>query len=137
RPHLIRDVLQHADDLAALDLIEDLAAELRVVALLVDREGAVTDDRDAAVGRGDQIIPTEILVPRQERDVGHALELHRRPRLRIRAAVAARGPANLLVVPVEPRRLLARGVIVDEDAVPDDVEVLRLHTLIIPSDGGE
>src|ERR1700757_3963105 len=46
RPHLISAVLEHADDLAALDLIEELSAELRVVALLVDRERAVADDAD-------------------------------------------------------------------------------------------
>src|SRR3970282_2439566 len=33
---LVGDVLDHAGDLAVLDLIEQLAAELRVVALLVD-----------------------------------------------------------------------------------------------------
>src|SRR4249920_3273270 len=49
RLHLIRDVFEHSDDLAALDLVKDLAAELRVVALLVDRERSVADDRDAAI----------------------------------------------------------------------------------------
>src|SRR5262249_36544679 len=38
RLHLIRDVLEHAVELSALDLVEHLTAELRVVALLVDRE---------------------------------------------------------------------------------------------------
>ena len=62
--HLIGDVLEHADDLAALDLVEDLAAELRVVALLIDRERAVADDRDAAIGRRDEVVPAEVLVAR-------------------------------------------------------------------------
>ena len=56
RAHLVRDVLQHADDLAALDLVEHLTAELRVVPLLVDRERAVADDRDAGVRRRDEIL---------------------------------------------------------------------------------
>ena len=64
RADLVGDVLQHADDLAAADLVEHLAAELRVVALLVDRERAVADDRDAAVRRGDEIFPHESFVAR-------------------------------------------------------------------------
>src|SRR4051794_11442554 len=36
RLHLIGDILQHPDDLAALDLVEHLSAELRVVPLLID-----------------------------------------------------------------------------------------------------
>ena len=44
---------------AVADLVEELlAAELRVVALLVDRERAVADDRDAAVGGAIMSSPT-------------------------------------------------------------------------------
>src|SRR5258705_10403910 len=106
RLHLIRHVAEHPDDLAALDLVEHLTAELRVVALLIDREGAVADDGDSAIGRGDEILPPDILVAREQRDVRHALELHRGPGLGVRAAVRARRLADLLVVPVEPQRLL-------------------------------
>src|SRR5690242_7221433 len=87
RADLIGDVLQHADDLSAFDLVEDLTAELRVVALLIDRERPITDDRDAPIRRRDEIVPAEVLVARQERDVWHSLKLHRGPRLRVRAAV--------------------------------------------------
>src|SRR3954449_13105256 len=65
RAHLVGNVLQLAHDLAALDLIEELAAELRVVALLVDGEAAVAHDGDATIGRGDQVVPPEILLARQ------------------------------------------------------------------------
>src|SRR4029079_1788063 len=61
RAHLVRDVLQLADDLAALDLIEQLTAELRVVALLVDREAAIADDGDALVRRRDEIFVALLL----------------------------------------------------------------------------
>src|ERR1035437_702683 len=50
RADLVGHVLQHAGDLASLDLVEELAAELRVEALLVDGERAVSDDRDSLVG---------------------------------------------------------------------------------------
>src|SRR5436190_750846 len=36
--HLIRNVLQHTDNLSSFDFIEHLSAELRVVSLLIDRE---------------------------------------------------------------------------------------------------
>src|SRR5919112_1818652 len=65
RTHLIGHILQHAGDLAALDLVEDLTPELRVVALLVDGERSVTNDRDALVGGGDEIIPSLLLLPRK------------------------------------------------------------------------
>src|SRR5678816_681680 len=45
-PHLIRDVLEHPRDLPATDLVEHLPAELRVEALLIDRERTVALDRD-------------------------------------------------------------------------------------------
>src|SRR5574338_428218 len=67
RAHLVRDILEHAGDLAATNLVEQLAAELRVIALLVDREGPVTDDRDAAIGRGNEVVPPVILFAGQER----------------------------------------------------------------------
>src|SRR5690606_39193968 len=38
RADLVRDILDHRADLAVLDFVEQLAAKLRVVALLVDRE---------------------------------------------------------------------------------------------------
>jgi hypothetical protein len=41
RPHLVGHVLEHPDDLAALDLVIELSAELSVVTLLVDGEAAV------------------------------------------------------------------------------------------------
>src|SRR6185369_10479252 len=62
RLHLIGDVLEHTGDLPTLDLVENLAAELRVVALLVDRERAIADDGDAAIGGGDEIVPTDVFL---------------------------------------------------------------------------
>jgi hypothetical protein len=57
---------------------------------------------------------------REEVDVGHALELHVAPALRVAVAVAAHR-LPLAAVPVaQHRRLLARGLQVVEDAVLDD-----------------
>src|SRR5688572_3223994 len=59
-PHLVRNILQHAGDLAVANLIKDLAAELRVVALLVDRERAVADDRNTTIRGGDEVVPADV-----------------------------------------------------------------------------
>src|SRR5688500_49692 len=62
---LVGHVLEHPDDLAATDLIEELPTELRVVPLLVDGERAVADDRDPSVGRGDDVLERQVLVARK------------------------------------------------------------------------
>ena len=79
RAHLVGDVLELLGDLAVLDLVEELAAELRVVALLVDRERAVADDVDAVLDALDHLGDVELLLARRERHVRHALELHAGP----------------------------------------------------------
>src|ERR1700723_2398464 len=45
--HLIGNILDHLGVLAVFDLVEQLPAELCVVALLVNGEGATPDDVDA------------------------------------------------------------------------------------------
>src|SRR5690606_27343354 len=87
RADLVGHVFQHAGDLAVLDLVEKLAAELRVVALLVDRERTVADDVDAVLHVLDQLGHRQRGLARRHRHIGHALELHRRPRVGVAAAV--------------------------------------------------
>ena len=53
---LIGHAREHAALLAAFDLPERVAAELEIVALLVDRETAVALDQDAVVDARDQIV---------------------------------------------------------------------------------
>src|SRR5690606_28301170 len=55
--HHVGDVLELSDDLAATDLVADLRAELRVVALLVDGIRGAADHRDALVRGGDEVVP--------------------------------------------------------------------------------
>src|SRR5579862_83880 len=86
-PELICNILQHAYYLAAFDLVEALAAELGIVALLIDREGSIADDRDATIGRRDEIFPFVVRFAWKQRDVRHALELDVLPTLSVRAAV--------------------------------------------------
>src|SRR5215208_2529965 len=62
RVGLIRDVTQHADDFAALDLVERLAGKREVVALMVDRPRPAVADHHALVRRGDDVVERRILV---------------------------------------------------------------------------
>src|SRR5512143_3614798 len=68
----IRGVLEHAAELAALDLPSDLGAELEVVALVVDGPGTVGLHINAAVGTGNELLEAERLFAGQDADVGHA-----------------------------------------------------------------
>src|SRR5690242_17798445 len=68
----IRWILQHAPQLAALDLPANLGAELEVVALVVNGPGAVSLHEDAFIRVGDELLEGERLLARQDADVGHA-----------------------------------------------------------------
>src|SRR3989442_10953732 len=65
-------VLQQACTLAILDLPSRLAAELEVVAFVVDGPGAVGLHVDAVVRRSDELLAGEGLLPRHNADIGHA-----------------------------------------------------------------
>ena len=51
----VRRILEHAAESAVFDLPSDLAAKLKVVALVVDGPGAVGVHEDAVVGGGDEL----------------------------------------------------------------------------------
>src|SRR5690606_18564759 len=129
RAELVGHVLEDAGDLAVLDLVEQLAAELRVVALLVDRERTVADDVDAVLDVLDHVRDRERLLARRQRDVGHALELHGRPGVGIAAAVGL-GLADDM-------GLVADGLVVDQDAVADQVPALAPHAFVVVGHGAE
>src|SRR5690606_30573817 len=69
RPQLIGHILDHFGHLAVLDLVEELAAELRVVALLIDGERTVADDVDAVLDVLDHLGRAQLLLARSKRDV--------------------------------------------------------------------
>src|SRR5690606_29921907 len=126
---LVGHVLEHAGDPPVLDLVEQLAAELGVVALLVDRERAVADDVDAVLHVLDHVGHRQLRAARGQRDVGHALELHARPRVGVAAAVGLGLPQDV--------GLVADGLVVDQDAVADQVPALALHALVVVADRAE
>ncbi len=128
RVALVGHVAQHAHHLAVAHFVVGLAGELEVVALVVDRPGAAVLDHDAPVGRGDDVGQRDVLLARQQRHVGHALELHRVPRLGVGAAVRARHAGQLL----DLRGLLARGLVVLEDALLDQQPAIGRHAFVVP-----
>src|SRR5690606_24312559 len=64
-----------------------------------------------------------------QRDVGHALELHARPRVGVAAAVGL-GLADDV-------GLVADGLVVHQGAVLDQVPALALHALVVVTDRAE
>src|ERR1035441_5376698 len=83
----IAGVLQHAEALAVAHLPGDFAAELEVVALIVDGPTAIGLHVDGVVGAHHFV---ERLRPGQQAHVGHADERQPRPAVGAHAAVGAR-----------------------------------------------
>src|SRR5678815_3161437 len=128
RVRLVGDVAQLRRDLPVLDLPEGLAAELEVVALVIDRVAAVTLDVDPVVGGGEDVGLADVLLVGLQRHVRHALEGHGRPVVGVAAAVRVLLPDEM--------RLVARGLVVDEHAVLDDRKARRLHAVVVVAAGG-
>src|SRR5579871_911331 len=72
--------------LSAFDLPEEVAAELEIVALLVDGKAPVAVDQNAVVDTGDQGVERDVARSRLQPHIGHALEGHAAPRIGITAA---------------------------------------------------
>src|SRR5678809_621781 len=106
-----RAVAQHADHLALLHLVEHLAAELEVVALVVDAVAAVALYQDRVIRVGDELRLRQRPGAGYQVDVRHPLEGDILPALRVARAVRARLP--------DEGRLIAGGLVIDEDAALD------------------
>ena len=70
----MQDVAQHAVLAAVSNLPEDLASELQIEALLVDRVRAAAFDQDPSLRSCQNPILVEIFSAWPETDIGHALE---------------------------------------------------------------
>src|SRR5690348_16004607 len=117
----VAGVLEHAHPLAAAHLPADLAAELKVVAFVVDGPAAIGLHVDAGLGVGDQLLGGERLGAGQDADVRHADE---------RDAIPGLGPhAAAGTLPADRARRLAAADIADELTAADDIEALRRHPL--------
>src|ERR1022692_2751059 len=130
-PELRRDaavagVLQHADALAVAHLPGDFAAELEMVALVVDGPTAIGLHVDGVVGAHHFV---ERLLTGEQAHVGHADERQPRPAVGAHAAVgtrlAHRGGG------------LARSHVAGELASADDIGGLRGHAFIVESESAE
>src|SRR5579871_4197415 len=119
-------VLQHTGALSIANFPADFAAELEVVALVVDGPAPVGLHVDGVIGVEDFI---EGLAAGFEADVGHADERKAGPPIRAHAAIGA-GFADL-------GGGFAGGHIPGELAVPDDIGGLRGHALVIECECSE
>src|SRR5215472_3662358 len=122
----IRRILEHPSQLAALDLPADFAAELEVIALIVNRPGAVGLHVDAVVNAGDELVEGQRFFAGQDADVSHADQGNAVP------AFGANGSIRSLLADGAggfPRRDVS-----GEQAVSDDGRTLRLHSFIVVSE---
>src|SRR5580658_3279850 len=120
-------ILQHADALSVTDLPADLAAELEVVALVVNGPASVGLHIYGVVDTAEDLV--ERLPAGAQADVGHADERHVRPAIGAHGAVGARL--------ADGRGGFARGHVAGEQAVANDVRRLRGHALIVEGEGTE
>jgi alpha-D-ribose 1-methylphosphonate 5-triphosphate synthase subunit PhnG len=117
----IRWILQHANALAVLDLPGDLAAELEVVALVVDGPTAIGLHVNGVAHAGKHFV--ERLLARLQADVGHADQRDARPTGGAHGAVRTRG--------ADGGGGFARGHVSHELAVANDVGRLRGHAFVV------
>ena len=122
----VAGVFEHAYALAAAHLPADFAAELEVVALVVDGPAPVGLHVDGVV-RSEHLF--ERLFAREQADIGHADERQPFPAIGAHTTVGAR-LANR-------RGGLARGHVAHETAAADDVGGLRRHAFVVEREGAQ
>ena len=126
---LICHARKHAPLLSPFDLPERIAAKLKIVALLVDRKTAVALNQNAVVDAGNQFVGRHAGRSRCEPHIGHPLERHARPRIRVAAAARFRLSDQV--------RLIANSLIVLEHALLDDRKLGSQNAVVIVLDGRE
>src|ERR1035441_5265441 len=126
---LVGDPRNHPLLLAVLDLPKSVAAELEIVALLIDREAAIAIDQDAVVHAGDQVVDTRPRLARLQPNVGHALERNAGPVVGIAAA------ARFALA--DQMGLVADGLVVFENALLDDGKLGGFHAIVVEARGGQ
>src|SRR5690606_11751778 len=126
---LVGGILYQPLHLAVADGDEQRPAELGVVTLLVDRIGAAAVDVEPVLDPGNHLLHREWRLAGLERDVGHALELHARPRVGVAAPVGLGLTQDV--------GLVADRLVVDQDAVAHQVPALGLHALGVVAHGAQ
>src|ERR1017187_841503 len=122
----VAGVLQHADALAVTHLPGDFAAELEMVALVVDGPTAIGLHVDGGAGAHHFV---ERLRAGEQAHVGHADERQPGPAVGAHAAVGTRLAHR--------RGGLARGHVAGELSGADDIGGLRGHAFVVEGEGTE
>src|SRR5690606_15377110 len=123
------------DRLPALDFIDPLPQPQAVQPLEIHLDMEPLDG-DPILDTGDEIIEVEGLRSRRAHQVRPTLERRMVPRLSNRAAVRTHRLPPPAVILSEPTGALARRLEVCEHPVLHKCEVLRLHTLSVPTHRG-
>ena len=123
RIRLVRHIFQHANNLAVLDFVEQLAAKLEIVALLVDGKRAIANDVDTLFDILDHLSGRHRGLAWRKRNIRHALELDRTPIVRIATTVRAIFTENM--------NLIANSLVVHQYAVLHQIPFLALDTFVI------
>src|SRR5271165_5179305 len=121
----VRRVLHHAQALA----MPDLTAKLKVVALVINRPGAVGLHQNSVIGGRDQLLERQRRCPGQQTDVSHANHRQAIP------AFCTQRPSGSILA----NRMcgLARTQIPSKQSVSDDRRALRGNPLIVKSKSSE
>ena len=124
RLRLIRHLLQRLGEFTTLDHPEHVAAELEVIAHLINGETAPTLYVDAPINTGDETLGSDRIVPTR---------LHVKVRVAVDGEVPKRfgSAAAVRVVQSYQGRGLSRGAQVHQDTIFDERELLHLDTVII------
>src|SRR5580704_1801951 len=123
----IGGILQHARALAIANLPGDLAAELEVIALVVDRPATVGLHVNGAAHAAQHFV--QRLFAGQQAHVGHADQRQPRPSGGAHGSVGARLS--------DSGRGFARGHVSDEPAIANDVGTLRGNSFVIEKKSAE
>src|SRR5262249_34744114 len=100
-----------------------LASELKVVALLVNREASVAEDENALLHIGYEVVQAGVVTRWLERDIGHARKGHAAPTVGMTAGVRR--------VLSDQAGQIARSLPIYEDSVLDQVPALSRHAIVV------
>ncbi len=131
RAPLVGDVPQHPPQLPVFDLVEKLAAKLKVMPLLVDAPAPVAHDVNAPLHVREKILQRTRLGVGLKRNVWHPLDGEGGPAFGKRAAIGG--------LPPDQFRLADGHLVVHENAVLDDGELRPggADAVVVVTDGGK
>src|SRR5271163_2619022 len=116
-------ILQHPRALTLLDLPRNLASELKVITLVVNRPRLIGLHVNSIVSRANELLQTQLLFSRQNADVGHANHGQPVPPFGAQSSAGARSPDRV--------RGFTRTQVAGELSMSNNRRRLRGHTFVV------